>query len=93
LNISTSTRDLPLCSQCGRVLILVKKQVSKDTFSKIVIKTYRCPNEECQAEIDKRTRARVKIQKEQAKAKKDREDKKKSTKSTKMRLNKKKILR
>jgi hypothetical protein len=48
--------------------------------------TYRCPDKECQKAIDKRTKARIKLQKEQDKAKKDRV-------KTKMRLNKKKILR
>jgi len=47
---------------------------------------YRCPDKECQKEIDKKTKARIKLQKEQDSAKKARV-------KSKMRLNKRKILR
>jgi len=64
----------------------VGKTVTKDTFSKVVTTIYRCPDKECQKAIDKRTKARIKLQKEQDSAKKARV-------KTKMRLNKRKILR
>jgi hypothetical protein len=84
--MSNSTKQTPLCSQCSRKLIFVGRTETKDTFSKIVTTIYRCPDEECQKGIDKRTRARIKLQKEQDSAKKARV-------KTKMRLNKKRILR
>lgn len=62
------------------------KTVTKDTFSKVVTTIYRCPDKICQQGIDKRTKARIKLQKEQDSAKKDRV-------KAKMRLNKRKILR
>jgi len=64
----------------------VGKTETKDTFSKVVVTIYRCPDKKCQEAIDKRTKARIKLQKEQDSAKKARV-------KTKMRLNKKKILR
>ncbi|MDP2585549.1 MAG: hypothetical protein Q8P29_01575 [Candidatus Levybacteria bacterium] len=62
------------------------KTETKDTFSKVVTTIYRCPDLNCQKAIDKRTRARIKLQKEQDSAKKARV-------KSKMRLNKRKILR
>jgi hypothetical protein len=94
--MSTSKKQTPLCNQCGRKLILVGKTETKDTFSKIIIKTYRCPDEDCQRAIDKRTKARIKLQKEQEEARKVRAKTKSKTMSkskSKMRLNKRKILR
>jgi len=64
----------------------VGKTTTKDTFSKIVTTIYRCPDKECQKEIDKKTKARIKLQREQDSAKKARV-------KSKMRLNKRKILR
>ena len=86
LIISNPTKQIPRCSQCGKKLIFVGKSETKDTFSKVVTTIYRCPDKVCQAGIDKRTKARIKLQKEQDSAKKARI-------KTKMRLNKKKILR
>jgi hypothetical protein len=86
LKISNSTKQAPQCNQCGRKLILVRKTETKDSFSKITMTIYRCPDKECQKAIDKRTRARIKLRKEQDSAKKARV-------KSKMRLNKKKILR
>jgi len=77
---------VPQCNQCGRRLIFVGKTETKDTFSKVVTTIYRCPDKTCQEGIDKRTKARIKLQKEQDSAKKKRI-------KTKMRLNKRKILR
>ena len=82
----SSTRHTPKCSQCGRKLIFVGKTETKDTFSKVVTTIYRCPDKDCQKAIDKRTKARIKLQKEQDSAKKARI-------KSKMRLNKRKILR
>lgn len=84
--MSRSTKQTPLCSQCSRKLIFVGKTETKDTFSKVVMTIYRCPDEACQKAIDKRTKARIKLQKEQDSAKKARV-------KSKMRLNKRKILR
>jgi len=64
----------------------VGKTVTKDTFSKVVTTIYRCPDPECQKAIDKRTKDRIKLQRKQDSAKKARV-------KTKMRLNKRKILR
>ena len=86
LIISNLTKQMPQCSQCGRRLILVGKSETRDTFSKVITTTYRCPDKMCQAGIDKRTKARIKLQREQDSAKKARI-------KTKMRLNKRKILR
>lgn len=77
---------MPQCSQCGSKLILVGKTETKDTFSKVVTTIYKCSDESCQLGIDKRTKARIKLQKEQDSAKEKRL-------KTKMRLNKRKILR
>ncbi len=84
--ISNPTKQVPKCSQCGRRLIFVGKTETKDTFSKVVTTIYRCPDKTCQEGINKRTKARIKLQKEQDSAKKARI-------KTKMRLNKRKILR
>lgn len=84
-----ATKQAPLCSQCGKKLIFVGKTETKDTFSKVITTIYKCSDKECQAGIDKRTKARIKLQKEQDSAKEARAKSKKST----MRLNKRKILR
>ncbi|OGH18691.1 MAG: hypothetical protein A3C22_00790 [Candidatus Levybacteria bacterium RIFCSPHIGHO2_02_FULL_37_10] len=86
MKISKQTKQLPLCSQCGKKLIFVRKIETKDTFSKMIITTYKCSDKLCQTGIDKRTKARIKLQKEQDSAKIERV-------KTKMRLNKSKILR
>jgi len=52
----------------------------------MIITTYKCSDKLCQTGIDKRTKARIKLQKEQDSAKIERV-------KTKMRLNKSKILR
>lgn len=77
---------MPLCNQCGKKLIFVGKTETKDSFSKMVVTTYKCSDKLCQAGIDKRTKARIKLQKEQDSAKQARV-------KTKMRLNKTKIFR
>jgi DNA-directed RNA polymerase subunit RPC12/RpoP len=74
------------CGQCGSRLIFVGKTETRDTFSKIVVKTYKCSDGICQKNIDKRTKALKKLQKEKKRAI---DDKKKA----KMRLNKRKISR
>lgn len=84
--IISNPKQIPACSQCGRRLIVVDKTETKDTFSKIVTTIYRCPDKTCQEGIDKRTKARIKLQKKQDSAKKERI-------KTKMRLNKRKIFR
>ena len=84
--MSNSKKQMPKCSQCGKKLIFVGKSETKDTFSKVTTTIYKCSDKSCQADIDKRTRARVKLQKEQDFAKKARA-------KSKMRLNKRKILR
>lgn len=77
---------MPQCNQCGSKLIFVGKSETKDTFSKVVTTIYKCSDKICQTSIDKKTKARIKLQKEQDSAKKARV-------KTKMRLNKRKILR
>lgn len=56
--------------------------------SLVTTKNYKCLNEECQMDIDKKTVGRIKLQKQQEKAKEIRIKAKKG-----MRLNKKKISR
>lgn len=77
---------MPVCNQCGSKLIFVGKSETKDTFSKVVTTIYKCSDKNCQSDIEKRTKARIKLQKEQDSAKKARV-------KSKMRLNKRKILR
>ena len=86
MKISNPTTKQPACSQCGKRLIFVGKTETKDTFSKVVTTIYRCPDKTCQQGIDKRTKARIKLQKDQDSARKARV-------KTKMRLNKRKIIR
>ncbi len=74
------------CNQCGSRLIFVGKKTTKDTFSKIVTTIYKCSDKKCQQGIDKRTKDRIKLQKEQNSARETRV-------KSKLRLNKRKILR
>lgn len=89
-NISTKISFLPKCNQCGGKLVLVEEKTVKieNYASLVTTKTYKCLNEKCQVEIDKKTVGRIKLQKQQDEAKKSRIKAKKG-----MRLNKKKISR
>ncbi len=78
------------CSQCGSELILVSSKTQKiDTYSSLITtKVYKCSNQECQKDIDKKTSSRIKLQKQQNEAKESRLKAKIG-----LRLNKSKILR
>ena len=71
-------------------MVKQKTQKIENYLSPITVTTYKCSNKDCQSEIDKRTKQRIKLQKEQQTAKDERVKVKKETKS---RMNKKKILR
>ena len=75
---------------CGGKLVLIEKKTVKiDNYASLITtKTYKCLNEECQLDIDKKTVGRIKLQKQQDEAKESRVKAKKG-----MRLNKKKISR
>lgn len=70
------------------MLVEAKTAKIENYASMITTKIYKCLNEECQGDIDKKTVGRIKLQKQQDLAKKDRAKVKKG-----MRLNKKKISR
>jgi hypothetical protein len=78
------------CSQCGSELILVSQDTQKlEGYSSLITtKVYKCSNEECQKDIDKKTTSRIKLQEQQTKAKESRLKAKIG-----LRLNKNKILR
>lgn len=66
-----------------------EKTVKLENYSSLITtKNYKCLNEECQTDIDKKTKGRIKLQKQQEEAKESRIKAKKG-----MRLNKKKISR
>ena len=70
-------------------MLIEKKTVKIDNYASLITtKTYKCLNEECQLDIDKKTVGRIKLQKQQDEAKESRVKAKKG-----MRLNKKKISR
>ncbi len=89
-NISNKTSYSPKCNHCGGKLVLVEERTVKieNYASLITTKNYKCLNEECQVDIDKKTVGRIKLQKQQDLAKESRVKAKKG-----MRLNKKKISR
>lgn len=65
----------PKCSQCGNDLIEVKtvtEKVENHRFP-VTVTTYRCSDEKCQEETDKRTAARVRNTTQQELAKQERE--------------------
>ena len=80
----------PKCNHCGGKLALIEEQTVKiENYSSLITtKNYKCLNEECQGDIDKKTVGRIKLQKQQDLAKESRVKAKKG-----MRLNKKKISR
>lgn len=71
-------------------MILVSEKITKlEEFSApIKTKVYKCSNEECQKDIDKKTSSRIKLLKQQEQAKENRIKAKVG-----LRLNKNKILR
>ncbi len=76
------TKDL--CNRCGSELVLITSKTSKITqhISLQTVTTYRCTNEVCQGEIDKRIAENIKFHQNQAilKAKRMRNTKDKSAK-------------
>jgi len=78
------------CNQCGSPLVLVGKKTEKiDNYSPVVVTIYKCTNKDCQDDIDKKTRARIKDTADQKSAKENRL----KTKIKKMKIHKKKIFR
>lgn len=90
LTAINSNSTLPRCNQCGGELALVSQKTEKLEGSSfpLTVVTYRCLNKSCQAEIDSKTKNRMRLREEQEKARKNRINSKML-----MRLNKKKILR
>ena len=89
-NISGKVTFSPKCNHCGGKLALIEEKTAKieNYASLITTKNYKCLNQECQVDIDKKTVGRIKLQKQQDLAKESRVKAKKG-----MRLNKKKISR
>lgn len=60
---------------------MVKKKTQKieNYLSPITVTFYKCSNKDCQTEIDKKTKQRIKLQKEQQSAKDERVKTKKET--------------
>ena len=60
---------------------MVKKKTQRieNYLSPITVTFYKCSNKDCQTEIDKKTKLRIKIQKEQQSAKDERVKTKKET--------------
>ena len=71
LPVISSNTTTQKCRQCGSDLILVNEVTEQieNYKSEVTTKTYRCSNQVCQDDIDKKTQLRVKTQKEQEAAK------------------------
>ncbi len=78
------------CNQCGSPLLIVGKKIEQiDNYSPVTVTVYKCSNEKCQSDIDKKTRARVK----EARAQKLAKESRIKPKLQKIKIHKKKILR
>lgn len=80
--------DVPMCLHCGSKLILVSKKTDKiegSSFPHTILK-YRCPDKECQDEIDRQTAKRQKIQEEKEQIEKKRAEMKIKNKADKAKL-------
>lgn len=87
-SLKTSNRK---CNQCGSPLLIAGKKIEKiDNYSPITVTIYKCSNKECQADIDKKTKARVNEAMAQKLAK---ESRIKPKVQQKIKIHKKKILR
>lgn len=64
----------PKCNQCGADLILktTRTEKSERCFAAMTVTTYRCSNQICQDEIDKRTAKRLELKAQQDLARQER---------------------
>lgn len=74
LSDSPSNSITPKCNQCGCNLVLVKKKTAQigNSFSPMTTTTYRCSNQECQDEIDRRVCKRIELREERELARQNR---------------------
>lgn len=74
-NINSDTNRK--CNQCGNDLVLQKTTTLKSerSFAPMTQNTYRCSNQACQDEIDKRTSKRIELKNEQEMARQKRLEK------------------
>ena len=79
----------PKCNQCDSDLILVTEvsELLDDYPTPIITTTYRCSDDSCQKDIDKKTSARIQYQLEHEAAKKKRFKKNAEYKRNKLTLN------
>lgn len=69
-----SNLPTPKCNQCGSDLITLNKKTEKigNSFSPMTTTTYRCSNQECQDEIDRRVSKRIELREERELARQNR---------------------
>lgn len=62
-----SNSSIAKCNQCGCDLIIQTSRTEKSerSFASTTIITYRCSNQSCQDEIDKKTAKRIELKNEQ----------------------------
>lgn len=62
------------CNRCGSDLILLSRKTERplNSFSPITITTYRCSNQECQDEADRKVRERLELREARERARQDR---------------------
>jgi len=74
LSNQTSNLSIPKCNQCGCDLVLVKQKTEKigNAFSPMTTTTYRCSNQECQDEIDRRVTKHLQLREERELARQNR---------------------
>lgn len=67
LNNTDNITTVLTCNQCGCDLVLQQTNVRKTehSFSPTTVITYRCSNQACQDEIDKKTAKRIELKQEQ----------------------------
>ena len=72
--MSNASVNTPICRQCNSPLIFVEKVEQKLENSQFTTTStvYRCSNQECQDDIDKKTQLRKKAAEDQAKAREKR---------------------
>jgi len=77
LPVITPNTTTPKCFNCGSDLIVVKVETEKtdSSYSQTVVTTYRCSNDECQKDTEKKNAERIEKAQVQAADKADREKK------------------
>ncbi len=76
-NSSTLSNSFPMnakCNQCGCDLVLVTQKTERigNAFSAMTKTTYRCSNQECQDEIDRRVNKNLELRQERELARQNR---------------------